>query len=179
MKVDKIMVREVWQCGPLATLRDVASMMHQGGCGWIPVVDSQGRVQGVITDRDIARVAGETDKPLSELCAGDAMTTGVISCRAGDLVEDAAALMASKRVRRIAIEDSDGCLGGVLSIDDLAVLCARPGDRDIQGLPAERVIQTLADIVAPPGAAGIARRPPIDASLLNTEVSVAQSLAPG
>lgn len=179
MNVEKIMTREVWCCRPLATLRDVALMMAQGGCGWIPVVDSEGRVQGVITDRDIARIAGETDKPLSELCAGDAMTTGVIACGANDLVEDAARLMGTGRVRRIAIQDPDGRLGGVLSIDDLAVLCARPGDRDVEGLPAERVIETLADIVAPVGATGITPRPPMDMSLLNEEVSLVRTLAPG
>jgi CBS domain-containing protein len=171
MNVEKIMIREVWCCGPKATLQDVAVMMQQGGCGWIPVVDPTGRVKGVITDRDIARIAGETDQPLSALCAGDAMTVGVISCRAEDLVEGVADLMGTKRVRRIAVEDEDGRLSGVLSVDDLAVLAARPGNRDIAGLTTQRVVETLANIVAKPGDMEIVPRPGAQVTRLHATTS--------
>ena len=178
MNVEKIMIREVWCCGPKATLQHVAVMKQQAGCGWIPDVEANGRVKGVITDRDIARIAGETNKPLSELCAGDAMTTGVISCRAEDLVEGVADLMGSKRVRRIAVEDEDGRLTGVLSVDDLAVLAARPGNRDVAGLTSQKVVETLADIVAKPGDMEIVPRPPAEVSVLSAEVSLLSALAP-
>jgi CBS domain-containing protein len=52
-------------CSPNTTLDDVARMMVQNDCGEIPIVDTNDRIIGVITDRDIVcRVVAQRKNPV-------------------------------------------------------------------------------------------------------------------
>jgi CBS domain-containing protein len=87
--------------------------------GAVPVTDD-GKVVGLITDRDIVlRVVAENlplSTPVSEV-----MTEGVETCREDDNVADASAKMGAKQIRRLVVLNDRGGLAGMLSLGDIAL----------------------------------------------------------
>ena len=53
MNIEKMMNSHVLSCGSSDTLNRAAQLMWDGDCGFLPVVDEQQHVVGVVTDRDI------------------------------------------------------------------------------------------------------------------------------
>ena len=119
MKVAEAMTAQVATATPRNSIADVARIMADVESGAVPVVD-EGRVVGLITDRDIVlRVVAE-NLPLTTSVA-DVMTAGVETCREEDNVADAAARMGAKQIRRLAVLDEKGALAGMLSLGDIAL----------------------------------------------------------
>ena len=119
MNVSEVMTAQVATATPRSTVADVAQMMASIESGAVPVIDD-GRVVGLITDRDIVlRVVAE-QMPLDTPVA-DVMSTGVESCREDDNVADAAAKMASRQIRRLVVLNDRGGLSGILSLGDVAL----------------------------------------------------------
>ena len=124
MRVRDIMTRDPRTCGPEMTLQDVVLLMRDAGCGIVPVLE-HGRTIGVITDRDIAIELAERDVPASRIPVASAMTWRAYFCNQNDRVSDALETMSVKQVRRLPVEDDDGRLCGILSIDDVILHTAR------------------------------------------------------
>jgi CBS domain-containing protein len=102
-------------------LSDVALLMWEGDCGFIPIVDTGRHVVGVITDRDICIAAGTRKRPPAHICARELMDHDVACCQTSDDVRAALLTMRQRGVRRLPVIGSDGVLAGVLSIDDVVV----------------------------------------------------------
>lgn len=78
-----------------------------------------GRMTGIFTERDVLRrVVGDGRDPAA-LRVADVMTTRVICCTPATTVEDARALMKTRRIRHLPILDAEGDVVGVVSIGDL------------------------------------------------------------
>jgi CBS domain-containing protein len=88
----------------------------------LPVCREDGRLQGIITDRDIVLrcVAAEIDP--EKTTVGEIMTKSLVTASPRDDVRRAAQLMASAQVRRLPVTDG-GRLVGMLSLGDLAGAC--------------------------------------------------------
>ena len=119
-------------------------MMWESDVGFIPVVDDDQRLTGVVTDRDICMAASLSGKRLSELSVADTMSMKLIAARPDDSIERAARTMRANQIRRLPVID-DGKLVGVLSLNDLA--------RISTGLRAKvrpkSLAETMAAICAP------------------------------
>jgi CBS domain-containing protein len=122
MKIEQLMTREVKVCSEADTLNRAAQLMWEFDCGCIPVVraDGDGRLVGVVTDRDIAMAAYTQGKQLWAIPVGTAMSHNVIACHANDGISLAEALMRDNRVRRLPVVDQNERVVGILSLDDLA-----------------------------------------------------------
>ena len=119
MKVADAMTAQVATATPQSSIADVARMMASVESGAVPVTDD-GKVVGLITDRDIVlRVVAE-NLPLSTPVT-EVMTSGVETCRKDDTVADAAAKMGSRQIRRLVVLDEGGDLAGMLSLGDIAL----------------------------------------------------------
>ncbi|HKD11519.1 MAG TPA: CBS domain-containing protein, partial [Thermoanaerobaculia bacterium] len=118
MRVRDIMTRDPKTCSAKTTLQDAAFLMREAGCGILPVLE-QGRLIGVVTDRDICLDLAERDKPASEIEVSDAMSWRVYFCNQNDRISQALETMTIKQVRRLPVADDDGRLCGILSIDDV------------------------------------------------------------
>jgi len=119
MNVSQVMTAQVATATPRSTIADVARMMADVESGAVPVTD-EGKVVGLLTDRDIVlRVVAE-NLPLSTPVA-EVMTTGVETCREADNVADAAAKMGCRQIRRLVVLDERGGLSGMLSLGDIAL----------------------------------------------------------
>jgi CBS domain-containing protein len=104
------------------TVADAARKMKELNVGIIPVVDNleKRRLEGVITDRDIAiRVVAEGKDGKAKV--SDCMTKDVESCRRSASIRDVLDVMRSEQVRRVPITDEEGCLVGIVAQADLAV----------------------------------------------------------
>ena len=71
--VEDIMTRTPWCCGPETNLAAVTELMWTHDCGALPVV-GEGRVLGMITDRDVAIALGTRDVAAREITAIEAAT---------------------------------------------------------------------------------------------------------
>ena len=103
-----------------ATVAEAAEQMAQNDYGAMPICNAEGRLQGMVTDRDIVTkviAAGKDprDCQVSELAdQGEVVTIG-----ADDSVEEALRTMKEHKVRRLPVIDGHD-LVGMLSQGDLA-----------------------------------------------------------
>ena len=120
MRCRSIMTSSVKSATPQMTLHEVARTMREGDMGAVPVVDDDGKLVGIVTDRDIV-VRAVADKLDSETAVGDVMTTEIFSVKPDDFVFRAIRLMGDKQIRRIPVVDDAGRLKGILSLADIAL----------------------------------------------------------
>ena len=143
MHIKQIMTAKVATCRPESDLASVAKLMWDNDCGFVPVIDTAGRVLGVLTDRDIC-IASATRRLLPEqIKAIDAMTRAVQTCLADDSIETVLAAMKQYRVRRLPIVGTDGTLKGVVSMNDIVMAADKR-----QGPEAGAIVSALAGICA-------------------------------
>jgi CBS domain-containing protein len=121
MKVESLLTKPARACAPTDNLHTAAEVMWSADCGCVPVTDSNQRVVGIVTDRDICMAAHMEGEPLRARTVESIMSNVVCVCAADDLVEDVARVMGEKQLRRIPVIDPDGRLVGVLSLNDLAL----------------------------------------------------------
>lgn len=102
------------------TVREAAKMMKDGNYGSIPV-QSEDKLRGMITDRDIAiRVVAEGKDP-DRMVVGEVMTEGIDYCFEDESLEEVADRMAQSRHRRFPVLNRDKRLVGIISLGDLAI----------------------------------------------------------
>jgi CBS domain-containing protein len=134
MKIRDLMTPAPVAVAPSDPASEAAKAMREHGIGAVLVTD-QGKLAGLVTDRDIAvRVLAQgrdpREVPVSEIASRD---VAVIGPR--DDTEDAARLIASRAVRRVPVVE-DGIAIGVVSLGDLEL--------------AKRERTSLADVSAAP-----------------------------
>lgn len=136
MKLREIETERAESIEPDKSLREAAELMKEKNIGFLPVC-KEGRVLGILTDRDIVvRVVAEGEDP-DDVLVEDAMTMGRVWCYEDEDVETAAAKMKEHKVRRLVVMDRDGRLAGVVSLGDLA-------DRGARGIVEEVLKQVAA-----------------------------------
>lgn len=126
MNASDIMTPSPACCSPNDSLQDAAQIMRDSDCGAVPVVND-GRIVGIVTDRDLALRALAEGKG-ADTKVGDVSTTDLCCCNPGDDIRDVQKMMAEKQIRRIPVVDADGCCIGIVSQADLA-LAAMNGER--------------------------------------------------
>ena len=100
-------------------LCDAARTMRDGDFGSMPVVDD-GRLVGVLTDRDIVvRAVAERRDPAA-VRVGEVASREPVTVAPSDALDDAMELMARHKVRRLPVVDG-GRLVGVVSQADIAL----------------------------------------------------------
>lgn len=100
-------------------LGEVARQMRDADVGAVPVL-SQGRLVGMITDRDITcrAVAGSADP--RRMKAGEAMSRKAIVCSPEDDLDAAMEMMSQQQIRRLPVVDAEHQLVGMLSLGDIS-----------------------------------------------------------
>ena len=119
MHVKDIMTKDPACCDKDASVQDAAKLMVGNDCGEIPVVDDQGGLVGVVTDRDICcRVVAEGKSP--DTPVGDIMTRSVVTVTPDTEVDACCSTMESNQVRRVPVIDDEGNCCGMVSQADIA-----------------------------------------------------------
>jgi CBS-domain-containing membrane protein len=148
MKISELMTTDVQSCHCGALANRAAQLMWEHDVGCVPVVDANGRVVGIVTDRDLCMAAYTQGRPLEEILVGSAMSRVVHSVHPDDHVESAAQRMSEQRVRRLPVLDDQSRLVGLLSLNDLAMRGYRRATRGHR-LESEIVADTLAAVCEP------------------------------
>jgi CBS domain-containing protein len=105
MNISQIMSRSVETCHVDDSLAVAAAKMWERDIGCLPVVDADGCVVGMITDRDICMAGYTQGRPQHELRVASAMSRGVHSCGPNDGIIAAEETMRLHRVRRLPVLD--------------------------------------------------------------------------
>ena len=133
MKLKEIMTPDPDVLSPSTILKAAARKMRDLDIGIIPVCEG-GRVQGMLSDRDITiRATAEGLDPCN-VEVENVMTPDVVFCFEDQDVKEAAELMKHEQLRRLVVQNRDKRLTGIVSLGDVAVkykgsvLCAETLD---------------------------------------------------
>lgn len=140
MKVKEIMTSEPRTCSRETNLAEAGALMLEGDCGILPVL-ADGKLVGVVTDRDMFIALATRNKRASELTVGEVVQTPVYSCGPDDDVQTALETMKQHRVRRLPVEGFGSTVLGIVSLNDIALAAgARKPVRDAEVVSVLRAI---------------------------------------
>ena len=122
MQIQSIMTHNVRTIHGDEPIAAAARLLKRDNIGCLPVCDDDGKLQGIVTDRDIALrcVASGVDPSITKV--SDVMTSGVYTLSPTDSVDTAAEVMRKAQVRRLPI-CKQGRVTGILSLGDLTARC--------------------------------------------------------
>jgi CBS domain-containing protein len=103
---------------PTDSVIAAATAMNQHGVGGLVVVDSEGKIAGMFTERDVLRRVVAAGRNPATTTVAEVMTTEVLACRPETSLQECASVMTSKRVRHLPVRDDTG-LVGIVTIGDL------------------------------------------------------------
>lgn len=124
MKIKEVMTPQPIVCTPRTNLAEAGALLLDGDCGILPVVDD-GRLVGVVTDRDMCIALTTRNARASQLTVADVLQAPVYTCGPDDDVTTALETMRQRRVRRLPVEGFGASLLGIVSINDI-LLSAEP-----------------------------------------------------
>lgn len=116
----EIMTRGVTTATREMSLQAVAALMRDGDMGSLPVVEN-GKLVGIVTDRDIVVRAVAEGRDAAATSIGDVMTAEVFAVRAEDFVFEAIRLMGDRQVRRVPVINENNELVGIIAMADVAL----------------------------------------------------------
>jgi CBS domain-containing protein len=118
VKVKDIMTAQPTTCAPDTTLAAAAALMLDADCGILPVM-ADGRLVGVVTDRDMYIALATRDRLASQINVGEVARTQVFTCEPDDDVHAALATMKQHRIRRLPVEGFGHTVIGIVSMNDI------------------------------------------------------------
>ena len=119
MKVQDCMCKQVVCVKPETTVTDVAKLMEEHHVGSIPVCKEDGKIVGIITDRDIILRSVACDKDIKNTPISDIMTTNVIRTSPDTNTTAVAQIMADNQVRRLPVVIDEKVVG-MITLGNLA-----------------------------------------------------------
>jgi CBS domain-containing protein len=122
-KIKRLKVKDVMSNEPILvdaerTIKETAIAMDRSGRGCL-LVTSNGKIVGIVTERDLVRRALTKGGGLSRLKVKSIMSSPLIIINPEAWVEDAAKVMSDNKVRRLPVVGESG-LAGVITVTDIA-----------------------------------------------------------
>lgn len=140
MKVKEIMSGEPRTCSRDTNLAAAAALMLDGDCGMLPVVDD-GKLVGVVTDRDMYIALATRNRHAANLTVGEVARAPVYTCGPDDDVHAVLETMKQHCVRRLPVEGFGGAVMGIVSMNDIVLASGpRKSVRDADVLDVLRAI---------------------------------------
>ncbi len=119
MKVKDIMTKRVIGVSPEESVEVAARTLTQHNIGALPVCTADGKLCGMVTDRDLVIRCVAAGRPAAQTCVHQVMTAQVTSVRPDMDVALAAHLMGRQQIRRLPVTEN-GKLCGIVSLGDMA-----------------------------------------------------------
>src|SRR5579863_3646786 len=113
MIASDIMTHKVYTIHPEASVQETAQLLYDKRISGLPVLDAGGSIMGIITEADII---SKVDR--DGLCVADIMSREVITVNEEMLVNEIAALLTERRIKRVPVV-CDGKLVGIVSRGDI------------------------------------------------------------
>ena len=119
MKVSECMCNQVSWVNPETTLVDVAKIMQEKHVGCIPVCDTNKKIVGLVTDRDIVLRGVACNKNTATTPVSEIMTTAVYTVNPNSDVTEAGKIMCDCQIKRVPVIDNNTIVG-IITLGDLA-----------------------------------------------------------
>jgi IMP dehydrogenase len=100
--------------GPDRPLREAYQLMRRFKISGVPIVDGQGRLIGIITNRDL-QFERNLDQPIREAMTKDNLVTAPV----GTSLDDAERILARHRIEKLPVVDAQGVLKGLITVKDI------------------------------------------------------------
>ena len=110
---------QVWSVSPDDTVLTALKKMAEKNIGAIIVLEVDGTVCGIFSERDYARKVVLDGRSSEKTLVREVMTSGVYYVRPQDSVDRCMALMSEKRFRHVPVLNDDEELVGIVSIGDV------------------------------------------------------------
>ena len=107
----------IWSIDPEATIYDAIALMAEKGIGALVVV-SEGRLAGIISERDYARKVILQGRSSKDTHVREIMTSSVITVSPEKTVDECMRIITNHRVRHLPVMRGNEVIG-VISIGDL------------------------------------------------------------
>ena len=120
MKVRDLMTSNVVRIHPEEPVEVAARTLTQYNIGALPVCSRDGRVCGMVTDRDLVIRCMAAGRDPTRMTVADVMTKGVVVTSPNAEAGTAAYMMGREQVRRLPVVEN-GKLCGMVSLGDLAL----------------------------------------------------------
>jgi IMP dehydrogenase len=114
-----------------ALLHDAEELMHRFKFSGVPITDHDGRLVGILTNRDIRFCeGGDFDRPVSEFMTA----SGLVTAPVGTSLDEAKAILQRHRIEKLPLLDDTGRLAGLITVKDIQKRLDFPNaSRDGQG----------------------------------------------
>jgi IMP dehydrogenase len=119
-EVDKVkrsesgMIMNPITLGPDRPLREAYQLMRRFKISGVPIVDGQGRLIGIITNRDL-QFERNLDQPIHEAMTKENLVTAPV----GTSLDDAERILAKHRIEKLPVVDGQGVLKGLITVKDI------------------------------------------------------------
>ncbi|HEY9517656.1 MAG TPA: IMP dehydrogenase [Gemmatimonadales bacterium] len=108
------MIRNPITLGPDRPLREAAVLMRRFRISGVPIVDGNGRLIGIITNRDL-QFERDLDQPIHQAMTKENLVTAPV----GTTLEEAERTLAQHRIEKLPVVDADGVLRGLITVKDI------------------------------------------------------------
>lgn len=149
MKVADVMMGTPASCTADTNVAAAVEILWERNCGVLPIVDQEGKVIGMVTDRDICIALGTRNCRAAEITVGEVQPPKLFACKPSDDIHSALAIMAGAKVRRLPVIDAAGKLQGILSLDDVVLHAISGGNGRIPDLSNNEVIEHMKRVYRP------------------------------
>ena len=104
-----------------AKVIDAQNSMREHSIGGIPIVDDNGKLLGIVTNRDL-RFEKNLDRPISEVMT----SKNLVTVSAGTLLTDAEVILQENKIEKLPVVDDNYKLVGLITFRDIAKLSQKP-----------------------------------------------------
>ena len=121
MKIKAILEKKgtnIFSITPDKTLGDMAQEMNSRRIGSLLVLNEDGKMVGIITERDFLRNVSSAGKDWAEVVIDDVMTKDLVTADQDDNLKEVMAKMSENRIRHIPVMNADE-VAGLLSLVDI------------------------------------------------------------
>ncbi|WP_374383667.1 CBS domain-containing protein [Dongia sp.] len=119
--------------GEKDSLADVAAILTRENIGAVTVLDGQGEMVGIVSERDLVRQIAREGAGVLGNSVASVMTKSVVCCTPEDSIEGTMALMTERRFRHLPVR-SQGRIIGMISIGDVVKRRVEDAEREAASL---------------------------------------------
>lgn len=110
-------------------VKDAKANMEEYGIGGIPIVDDEGKLLGIVTNRDL-RFEKNNDRPISEVMT----TKNLVTVGEGTSLEQAEDILQVNKIEKLPVVDDNYKLVGLITFRDITKLTQKPmANKDTYG----------------------------------------------
>jgi len=104
-----------------AKVEDAKASMRENSIGGIPIVNKEGKLAGIVTNRDL-RFESNNSRPITEVMTSDNLVTAA----EGTTLQEAEGILQAHKIEKLPVIDEDNKLIGLITFRDITKLTQKP-----------------------------------------------------